>query len=191
MTQEKRLLDQTWFVDLDLKLQAPPSDALLDDLVEAVEPLHGAIAAGPGPTLGLSLAVDAADAWEAGQTVREFLEKDLAQLVPGSEISSLRVLDEASRTTENAAPRFPELVAVPDIAEILGVSRQQAHRLAGRGDFPTPALTPRTGPLWTRAAFESWNERTERRAGRPTRVHVEAVVTEPVTDATGEVKRGN
>jgi predicted DNA-binding transcriptional regulator AlpA/predicted RNA-binding Zn-ribbon protein involved in translation (DUF1610 family) len=161
------MTNQTWFVDVDLKLQAPPNDALVDQLIEAVEPLHGAIATGPGPALGLSLAVDAANTWEAAREVRAFLENELAQLVPDSVISSLRVLDEATRKTENEAPRFPELVAVPDIAELLGVTRQQAHRLANREGFPPPALTPRTGPLWNRAAVESWNERTERHKGRP------------------------
>jgi predicted DNA-binding transcriptional regulator AlpA len=162
---------QTWFVDVDMKLQAPPSDALVEEIDEAIEPLHGAVAAGPGPTLGLSLAVDASDSWGAALAVRVFLEKELAQLVPEAAITSLRVLDEAKRKAENEAPRFPELVAVPDIADMLAVSRQQAHRLANREGFPSPVLTPRTGPLWTRAAVESWNERTERRKGRPPAMH--------------------
>ena len=100
------MTNQTWFVDVDLKLQAPPSDELVDELIEAVEPLHGVVAAGPGPTLGLSLAVDASDPWESAQEVRAFLEKDLAQLVPDAAIASLRVLDEATRKVENEAPRF-------------------------------------------------------------------------------------
>jgi predicted DNA-binding transcriptional regulator AlpA len=161
------LTNQTWFVDVDLKLQAPPSDALVDELIVAVEPLSGVVAAGPGSTLGLSLAVDASDLWESAQEVRAFLEKDLAQLVPDAAIASLRVLDEATRKVENEAPRFPPLVAVPDIAEMLGVTRQQAHRLANREGFPTPTLEPRTGPLWTRAAVEAWDARTERHTGRP------------------------
>lgn len=161
------MTNQTWFVDVDLKLQAPPSDALVDELIEAVESLHGVVAAGPGPTLGLSLAVDASDPWGAARAVRVFMEKELAQLVPDIAVSSLRLLDEATRKAENEAPRFPPLVAVPDIAELLGVTRQQAHRLTNREGFPTPALEPRTGPLWTRAAVESWNERTERHKGRP------------------------
>jgi predicted DNA-binding transcriptional regulator AlpA len=159
--------DQTWFVDVDLKLQAPPSDALVDELIEAVELVEGVVEDGPGPTLGLSLAVDASDLWGAARAVRVFLEKELAQLVPDGSVSSLRVLDESTRKAENEAPRFPPLVAVPDIAELLGVTRQQAHRLANRDGFPKPALEPRTGPLWTRAAVESWNERTERHTGRP------------------------
>lgn len=161
------MTDQTWFVDVDLKLQAPPNNALVDEFIDAIEQLHGVVAAGPGPTLGLSLAVDASDPWGAARAVRVFLEKDLAQLVPDVAVSSLRVLDESTRKAENEAPRFPPLVAVPDIAELLGVTRQQAYRLTSREGFPKPALEPRTGPLWTRAAVEAWNEVTERRTGRP------------------------
>lgn len=172
------MTNQAWFVDLDLKLQAEPSDELVDELIDAVDPLNGTLAVGPGPALGVSLVVDAASAWQVAETVRAFLEKDLAQLVPGPEVTSLRILDEATRTAENEAPRFPELAAVPDIADMLGVSRQQAHRLTNREGFPTPALTPRTGPLWVRAAVEAWNERTERHKGRPAKAAVEASVTE-------------
>lgn len=161
------MTNQTWFVDLHLKLQASPSDALIDDLVDALNPMGGNLTVGPGPAVGLSLVLDNDTVWQAAESVRTFLEKDLSQLLPNPEVSSLRVLDEATRTAENEAPTFPDLVAVADIADILGVSRQQAYRLASREGFPTPALTPRTGPLWTRAAVESWNERTERHRGRP------------------------
>ena len=161
------MTDKTWFVDLDLKLDEPVSDALLDDLIEVVEPFHGAISAGEEPKLGLSLAFEAIDVWAATASARAFLEMDLCRIVSNVEISSCRVLDEATRNAENEEPTFPALVAVPDIAEMLGVSRQQAHRLSNREGFPAPALEPRTGPLWLLAAVESWSQHTERKAGRP------------------------
>lgn len=161
------MTNQTWFVDLDLKLDEPVSDVLLDDLIDLVEPLHGAISAGDEPTLGLSLAFDAIDAWNASEAAHTFLKFDLCRIVSNVEISSLRVLDEATRKAENEEPTFPPMVAVPDIADMLGVSRQQAHRLANREGFPAPALEPRTGPLWLLAAVESWSQHTERKAGRP------------------------
>lgn len=179
--------DQTWFIDLDLKLDSPVSEALLDDLIEAVEPLHGAVSPGMEmPTLGLSLAVEALDAWDASELARKFLEVDLGSIVPNLEICSLRILNEDTREAENEAPTFPPLVAVPDIADMLGVSRQQAHRLSNREGFPAPALEPRTGPLWIRAAVESWNERTERQAGRPTKRPIEECM--PVGDVIGKAE---
>lgn len=165
---------KTWFIDVDMTLPNPASDALIDDLMEAIEKLHGSIAVGPGPALGLSLAVEAADAWEASQMARDFLEKDLAALAgQPPALSSVRVLDEATRTAENETPAIPPLVGVPDIAELLGVTRQQAGRLTRKPGFPHPALETRSGDLWTQAAVEAWNERTERAAGRPRRSSTE------------------
>ncbi|MFK0042437.1 hypothetical protein ACIQTW_21585 [Paenarthrobacter sp. NPDC090517] len=161
------MTDQTWFVDLDLKLESPISDALLDDLIDVVIPLHGAVSSGDEPKLGLSLAFEALDAWHASSLARNFLELDLGPIMPNVEIASVRILDEETRTAENEEPTFPPMMAIPDIGDLLGVTRQQAHRLTKREDFPTPALEPRTGPLWIRAAVESWNEHTERQAGRP------------------------
>jgi len=174
------MTDKTWFVDLDLKLDEPVNDALLDDLMDVVEPFHGAISASDEPKLGLSLAFEAIDAWEASASARKFLEMELGRIVSNVEISSCRVLDEATRKAENKEPTFPALVAVPDIAEMLGVTRQQAHRLSNREGFPAPALEPRTGPLWLLAAVENWNEHTERRAGRPRKSlrHDECIPTE-------------
>ncbi|WP_426004870.1 helix-turn-helix transcriptional regulator [Paenarthrobacter sp. NyZ202] len=183
------MTNQTWFVDLDLKLDEPVSDALLDDLVEVVEPFHGAISAGDEPKLGLSLAFEAIDAWAATASARTFLEMDLCRIVSKVEISSCRVLDEATRNAENEEPTFPALVAVPDIAEMLGVSRQQAHRLSSREGFPAPALEPRTGPLWLLAAVEAWSQHTERKAGRPTKsAATKEAATDAALEALGEFK---
>jgi hypothetical protein len=165
------MTNRTWYVDVDLKLQAPLTDALVEEIQEAIDPLYGAVAAGPGPTFSLALAVDASDTWGAARSVRVFLEKELAKLVPEAVITSLRVLDETKRKEENEAPRFPPMVAVPDIAELLDVTRQHAHRLTNREDFPPAALELPSGSLWTRAAVEAWNERTERHKGRPRAVH--------------------
>ena len=158
---------RTWFIDVDMTLPTSASDALVDSLVEATERLHGTLAVGPGLALGLSLSVEAADAWEAGQVVRDFLATEIAPLIGEPMLSPVRVLDEGTRTAENETPTFPPLVAVPDIAELLGVTRQQAGRLTHKAGFPAPALETRLGALWTRAAVDAWNERTERTVGRP------------------------
>jgi hypothetical protein len=69
---------------------------------------------------------------------------------------------------ENAHPTLPELVSVPEAAEILGVSPQRVHELAvGHRGFPEPVYELRTGRLWLRAAIEAFAQRWERRPGRP------------------------
>ncbi|MFK0004978.1 hypothetical protein [Paenarthrobacter sp. NPDC090522] len=182
------MTDQTWFIDLDLKLEAPVSDSQLDDLIDAVTPLHGAISAGDEPKLGLALSVEAIDAWHASNLARNFVELDLGPIMPKAELSSIRILDYGTRTAENEEPTFPPMMAIPDIGDLLGVTRQQAHRLTKREDFPTPALEPRTGPLWIRAAVESWKEHTKRQAGRPSKTTTEGIRTENAdTTASPEV----
>lgn len=69
---------------------------------------------------------------------------------------------------ENARPTLPELVAAPEAGEILGVSPQRVHELAGgRAGFPEPVYELRTGKLWLRAAIEAFAQRRDRKPGRP------------------------
>jgi len=48
------------------------------------------------------------------------------------------------------------LVGIPEIAELLDVSRQYAHRLADREDFPEPEVELASGRVWKREAIERW-----------------------------------
>lgn len=51
---------------------------------------------------------------------------------------------------------------------MLGVSRQQVHRLAGREDFPEPAATLQSGRVWLLEEVEEWQRaHAVRRPGRP------------------------
>jgi predicted DNA-binding transcriptional regulator AlpA len=58
---------------------------------------------------------------------------------------------------EIARPMLPELVSVPEAAEILGVSPQRVHELAadGRG-FPKPVYELKAGKMWLHAAIEAF-----------------------------------
>ena len=44
----------------------------------------------------------------------------------------------------------------------LGITRQRAHVLATRADFPAPAQTLPTGRLWRERDVERWLERNPR-----------------------------
>lgn len=164
----------TWYVDVDLILPAPADDGQIEALMDLVQPLHGAVAAGAGTTIGLSLAIDAEGSWEALTKAHGVVAHDVSAVIPGSRVASVRALDEGTRTAEIDMPRFPELVAVPDIADMLGVARQTAFKLSNRDDFPSPALTPRTGNLWVRAAVENWSATRDRKPGRRPHTAVEA-----------------
>ena len=61
-----------------------------------------------------------------------------------------------------------DLVGVAEAAELLGVSRQQVHRLARRPDFPAPVAQLKAGKIWRREDVEQWaQEHAGRRPGRP------------------------
>jgi hypothetical protein len=68
---------------------------------------------------------------------------------------------------ENARPTLPELVSVPEAAEILGVSPQRVRELTVTNPgFPEPMYELRTGKLWLRDAIDVFARR-DRKPGRP------------------------
>jgi predicted DNA-binding transcriptional regulator AlpA len=48
------------------------------------------------------------------------------------------------------------LIALVDIAEMAGVTRQRAHQLASSATFPEPQIETRSGRLWSKAAVAAW-----------------------------------
>lgn len=60
------------------------------------------------------------------------------------------------------------LAGVAEAAEVLGVSRQQVHRLAQRPDFPEPVAHLQSGRVWLLDEVEEWQrQHAGRRPGRP------------------------
>jgi predicted DNA-binding transcriptional regulator AlpA len=59
-----------------------------------------------------------------------------------------------------------DLVGTAEIAELLGVSRQQAHALSQKKGFPDPVATlgggERPRSFWLRAAVEAWKAESHR-----------------------------
>lgn len=62
-----------------------------------------------------------------------------------------------------------ELVGVAEISEMLGVSRQRVHQIAGEhDDFPLPVAELTAGRIWRRKDIEGWlNNHPQRPPGRP------------------------
>lgn len=61
------------------------------------------------------------------------------------------------------APTLPELVASPEIGELLGITRQRVFQLQATDNFPAPLVRLRTGPVWDRHAIEAYAHATARR----------------------------
>lgn len=68
---------------------------------------------------------------------------------------------------DNTAARWPELLGVTELADLLGVSKQRASELARSTSFPPPLMHLASGPVWVRPVVERFSETWERRPGRP------------------------
>lgn len=79
-----------------------------------------------------------------------------------------RVLTEDQLQAEAWAPSIPELAGAADVAELLEVSRQRVHQLAGEHpQFPAPIARIAAGPIWAVPAIEHFAKVWTRRPGRP------------------------
>jgi len=64
-----------------------------------------------------------------------------------------------------------DLVSVPEIAEMLGVSRQRVHQIIqAYADFPRPEAELAVGRIWRRDLIAAWMAEHPRRTGRPPRL---------------------
>jgi len=62
-----------------------------------------------------------------------------------------------------------DVVGAPEIAQMLGVSRQRVYQLMDAyDDFPAPVATLAVGRIWSRAEVEEWNRS---HGERPTGTH--------------------
>jgi len=61
-----------------------------------------------------------------------------------------------------------DLVSVPEVAAMLGVSRQRVHQIIqSYADFPEPEAELGVGRIWRRDLVADWIARHPRRTGRP------------------------
>lgn len=47
-------------------------------------------------------------------------------------------------------------MGMAEIADLLGVSRQRAHKITQRDDFPAPVAKLAAGTIWKRGDVERW-----------------------------------
>lgn len=118
--------------------------------------------------LSVTLAVEA-------PTLRQATEaalKSSREAIQGAEVkltlTEVRVVTTEQLRRELEQPRGADLVGVVEAAQILGISRQRLDELVQtRNDFPPPIARLSTGKIFTRASIEAFNQRWERKPGRP------------------------
>lgn len=148
---------------LDISVDESAADALM----ELLEEHDGVISAGTG-AWDARFSVRAPSAWEAVLHGAPLVEKLACKAgMPSWPVVRAEAIRQDVLDAENAMPTLPELVSVPEAAEILGVSPQRVRELAGTNPgFPEPMYELRTGKLWLRDAIEAFAGR-DRKPGRP------------------------
>src|SRR6266540_4629039 len=152
-----------WVASLEADLPTEFSEELADQVVEGLSGYSPTVG-GRGSRIGVTMSVDASTDRQAFERAHTELRRVLDAR---SKIIDARVqtVDELERELE--APAVPALAGISEVAEILGVSRQRASELAGSGGLPRPVADLAAGPVWLRATVVGFNERWDRRPGRP------------------------
>jgi hypothetical protein len=79
--------------------------------------------------------------------------------VPGVGVGQYGVPQEFLNQDLEPAPL--DLIGITEIADVLGVSRQRAGKLADAPDFPSPVAHPASGRVYTRASVKAFQRRWE------------------------------
>jgi hypothetical protein len=154
----------------------PPAGALdptvdenaADTLMELLEEHDGVASAGTG-MWDATVSVRAPSVSEAVKDGARLLEKLACKAgMPSWPIVRAEAVRHDALSAANARPTLPELISLPEAAELLGVSPQRVHELAAtHANFPEPMYELRTGKLWLRDAIDAFATRWERKPGRP------------------------
>jgi predicted DNA-binding transcriptional regulator AlpA len=143
-------------IDLDALLDVLPIDAALAFRAE-------------GREISATFCVTAKNVYEAAERGRTTLAT-ATRKVSIKKLADIEVhaIDWDSYERQLETSNFPDIVSAPEVAEILGVSRQRVHQLIGaHAAFPTPIVRVGSGPLWLRATIEAFNQSWVRKPGRP------------------------
>jgi predicted DNA-binding transcriptional regulator AlpA len=85
-----------------------------------------------------------------------------------AEIVGVEVLDRDEYDRRADEPTMPEVVSAPEVASILGVTRQRVHQLSSDNrHFPPPLFRLGSGPIWSVEAIRSFDSKWPRKPGRP------------------------
>ena len=167
------VVDWDWYsVHMEARAPVDVQDLMFDEgaadgLMELLEEYDGVVSSGPG-SWDATISVQAPSAWEATVHGGAIIEKMAVKAgMPAWPVVRAEAVRQDVLEAENARPTLPELVSVPEVAEILAVSPQRVHELArSNSAFPEPMYELRTGKLWLRDAIDAFAVRWDRKPGR-------------------------
>jgi len=149
-----------WAVTMTFDIEPLDPDTA-EQLEDTLSDHDATIANLPGDGVTVTM-YDSGDPIKAAATAR-----DAASSLLGTEPVALTVEDEERHINHASRPTLPRMMSAPEVAELLGVSRQRVHQLRATPTFPAPLYELRTGPIWDAAAIEHFATTWERKPGRP------------------------
>jgi predicted DNA-binding transcriptional regulator AlpA len=163
-------VSQEWAVTMSFK-GSPPASSLIA-IEEMLEASDGMVGAQPARGLFTVTTTVAADDWEkaSGVGVDGILHVVRLSGVD-STVVGVETLDRDEYDRRAEEPSIPELISAPEVAELLGVTRQRVHQLAADNQlFPEPFMRLGSGPLWIADAIQRFDHEWSRKPGRPRNV---------------------
>lgn len=144
-------------------------DTALRTALAAYSPAIGAAHLGGRPVpdrISVQLAIEASTLHQAQDEARRELAAALRDAGRRGAVVRMETMTWGDFEAELEADP-PEILGIQEIATILTVSRQRAHQIVQRDDFPPPLAKLASGSIWAGAAVRRWATTWERRAGRP------------------------
>jgi predicted DNA-binding transcriptional regulator AlpA len=139
---------------------------------EMLEASTGSTGIQPACGLFTVTATIAAGNWEKAKDVAvAAISHAMRSCKIAAEVLGVEVLDRDIYDRRAEEPSVPELLSAPEIAEMLGVTRQRVHQLAAENArFPEPILRLGSGPVWIAEAIQHFTREWSRKPGRPRKV---------------------
>ena len=156
-----------WALSVDFDSELPLTDGQLDTLSDRGDQDDITVArrVSGGYSLRETLAAD--NPLAAAEDLVQLGLKWAMELAIHANFVSVAVLRADLAEADVLAPSIPDLASAADAAEILGVSRQRIHQLAGHHPrFPAAVSHVAMGPLWTVDAINWFASIWDRKPGR-------------------------
>jgi predicted DNA-binding transcriptional regulator AlpA len=159
-------VSSTWSVTMTLR--GSPDESTLIQLDEKL-PWDGIVAAIPRwDQFTVTTTMDAPEFRKAEDAVIGAVLAMVSEIGIVPEVVGVETLEQAEYDRRAEEPSMPKLVSAPEVAEMLGVSRQRVHQLLSENRrFPEPLLRLGAGPLWVADAVRRFDEQWDRKPGRP------------------------
>jgi hypothetical protein len=167
-------LDWKWYsVHVEARSTADAENLLVNEdaadlLMKLLEECDGVVSAGTA-AWAATVSVRATNAADAVMSGAPRVEKLACKAgMPDWPLVRAEAVRQDVLDVANARPTLPELVSLPEAAELLGASPQRVRELSvNHAGFLAPMYELRTGKLWLKDAINVFAQRWERKPGRP------------------------